>query len=176
MRRVPLRMARALGRATRRSKLVPPIYIAVVFFLLPIVLLLISSCFEKKSIGFTVLGSFIVIFFLLAAIRFGVWWKYQDGQTKCLAMLDKRTDMSECKKTLPEDMKSLKKNMELVKSKVLEICEHTGVPAEFDEAEEPAELKQLDNDEGEEGTDESDGPAKPDDVDGHNVKESIMSA
>jgi sodium-dependent phosphate cotransporter len=115
-------MARALGRATRRSKLVPPIYIAVVFFILPICLLLISSCFEQKTIGFTVMGSFIVIAIIVFCLRFAFWWKYQDGKNKCLAKLDKRTDMTECKKTLPDDMKALKKNMELanrLKDKIL---------------------------------------------------------
>lgn len=178
MRRVPLAMARALGKATRRSKLVPPIYIAVVFFLLPIFLLLISACFEKESVGFTVLGSFIVIAIVLGAIRFGFWWKYQDGKNKCLAKLDKRTDMSECKKTLPEDMKYLKKTMEVMKLKVNDICEHIGVDVLDEEETEPV-LKTLDNDEkeegsGEEGTDESDGPIKPTDEGHHNA--SVISA
>ena len=184
MRRVPLNMARALGRATRRSKLVPPIYIGVVFFLLPVVLLAISACFEKKTVGFTVLGSFIVLFIGLAAIRFAFWWKYQDGKNKCLARLDKRTEMTDCKKTLPADMKYLMKNMELMKLKVNEICEHTGMEVLNDEESEPI-LKQLDNDEkdegsGEEGTDESDGPNKPTSMDDHaeehRAKESIISA
>ena len=171
MRRVPLNMARALGRATRRSKLVPPIYIAVVFFILPLFLLAISACFEKKTTGFTVLGSFIVIAILLGAIRFGLWWKYQDGKAKCLARLDKRTDMTECKKTLPSDMNYLKKSMELMKLKVNEICEHTGLDVLDEEETEPV-LKALDNDKeeegsAEEGTDESDAPMKPIDEDKH---------
>lgn len=168
MRRIPLRMARALGRATRRSKLVPPIYLFVAFFLVPICLLLISSCFQRGTVGFTVLGSFIVIICLLAAIRFAVWWRYQDGAAKCLAKLDARTEMTECKKTLPADMKALKKNAELTKKltiKIDEICEHTGLPQGDWEMEEeetgPETLKKLGDDE--EGTDDSEDVIKPQD-------------
>lgn len=185
MRRFILNMARALGKATRRSKLVPPIYIGIVFFLLPIFLLLISSCFERKTIGFTVLGSFIVVFVILSAVRFAFWWKYQDGKSKCLARLDARTDMTECRKTLPADMKYLKSNMELMKRKVNEICEYTGVPNDdTEDGEVNPSLKQLAHDEkeessGGEGTDESDGPTQlllGDNAEEHNPKGSIMSA
>ena len=172
-------MARALGKATRRSKLVPPIYLFVAFFLIPICLLLISSCFQRKTVGFTVLGSFIVIICLLAIIRFAVWWRYQDGAAKCLKKMDARTDMSECKKTLPEDMKALKKNAELTKKltlKIDEICEHTGLPQgdwEMEE-EEAAPLKELADDE-EEVTDDSEEVAKPQ-ADREFAESGVMSA
>mmetsp|Transcript_18013 Transcript_18013/g.36825 ORF Transcript_18013/g.36825 Transcript_18013/m.36825 type:complete len:613 (+) Transcript_18013:1923-3761(+) len=121
MRRVPLRGARALGRATRRSRLVPPIYIIVVFFVIPLLLLGLSSLFMQKTVGFTVLGSFLVIGVVLGIARFIWWWKKQEGLQKCLACLDRRTDMNNTMKTLPEDMQFLK-------SKVSLLAEHTGLP------------------------------------------------
>ncbi|EED90301.1 sodium phosphate cotransporter, partial [Thalassiosira pseudonana CCMP1335] len=72
MRKIPLNGARALGRATRRSKLVPPIYIILVFFVIPLLLLAISSLFEQKTVGFTVLGSFIVVIVAAGIAKF-VW-------------------------------------------------------------------------------------------------------
>ncbi|EED89425.1 sodium phosphate cotransporter, Na/Pi cotransport system protein [Thalassiosira pseudonana CCMP1335] len=129
MRKVPLNGARALGRATRRSKLVPPIYIIIVFFVIPLVLLGISALFEQKTVGFTVLGSFVVIGVVLGIARFVWWWKKQDGHQACLDCLDKRTAMNECKATLPEDMKFLKQ-------KVARLSEHTGLPEDEEEAEE----------------------------------------
>mmetsp|Transcript_22785 Transcript_22785/g.45666 ORF Transcript_22785/g.45666 Transcript_22785/m.45666 type:complete len:616 (-) Transcript_22785:184-2031(-) len=121
MRRIPLRGARALGRATRRSRLVPPIYIIVVFFVIPLLLLGLSSLFMQKTVGFTVLGSFLVIGVVLGIARFIWWWKKQEGLQKCLACLDRRTDMNNTMKTLPEDMQFLK-------SKVSLLAEHTGLP------------------------------------------------
>ncbi|KAL7447677.1 hypothetical protein ACHAXS_000061, partial [Conticribra weissflogii] len=43
MRKVPLNGARALGRATRRSRFIPPIYIIIVFFVIPLLLLGLSA-------------------------------------------------------------------------------------------------------------------------------------
>lgn len=93
--------------------------------------------------------------------------------------MDARTDMSECKKTLPEDMKALKKNAELTKKltlKIDEICEHTGLPQgdwEMEE-EEAAPLKELADDE-EEVTDDSEEVAKPQ-ADREFAESGVMSA
>ena len=129
MRRVPLKGAKALGRATRRSRLVPPIYIVFVFFVIPLLLLGISSLFEKKTVGFTVLGSFVVIAVALGIIRFVWWWMRQDGRAKCLECLDRREAYNKTMKTLPQDMEFLKK-------KVTQLSEHTGLPDDVEEDEE----------------------------------------
>ncbi|KAL7462068.1 hypothetical protein ACHAXS_002468 [Conticribra weissflogii] len=138
MRKVPLNGARALGRATRRSRLVPPIYILVVFFLIPLVLLGLSSLFMQKTVGFTVLGSFLVIGVILGIARFVWWWKKQEGQQKCLDCLDRRQAMNQAKATLPEDMQYLK-------SKVAQLVEHTGLPADEEAAAESEPQKELDD-------------------------------
>ncbi|KAL7522571.1 hypothetical protein ACHAWX_007295 [Stephanocyclus meneghinianus] len=121
MRRVPLNGARALGRATRRSKLIPAVYIVTVFIIIPVLLLGIDALFEQHSVGFTVLGSFIVILIILLSLRFIWWWHKQDGKDKTWKYLDRRTIISNTRKTLPEDM-------EFLKSKVRQLCEHTGLP------------------------------------------------
>jgi sodium-dependent phosphate cotransporter len=132
MRKVPLNGARALGRATRRSKLVPVIYIIVVFFCLPLILLALSAIFEKKTVGFTVLGSFLVIFIAGLIFRFTWWWKKQNGKQSCLKWLDTREALKQTQATLPDDMQFLK-------SKVMQLCEHTGLPQE-EPVEDPTEF------------------------------------
>lgn len=129
--KVPLEGARALGRATRRSKIVPLVYIILVFFVAPLLLLALSAMFEQKTVGFTVLGSFLVIFILFVTLRFVWWWKKQNGKATCLNWLDRREEMNQVKSTLPEDMKFLK-------SKINQLCDHTGLPSDYDNGTEAA--------------------------------------
>ena len=141
MRKVPLEGARALGKWTRRSKLIPPIYIVMVFFVIPLLLLGLSELFMQKTVGLTVLGSLLVVFIAYGIARFVWWWKRQEGRDKFLACLDRRHQMEECNKTLPEDMIYLK-------NKVGQLVEHTGLPEDEEEGIEVAG-KELS-----EGTDE----------------------
>jgi len=138
MRKVPLEGARALGKWTRRSRAIPPIYIVIVFFVIPIGLLLLSSLFQIGSVGFTVLGVFLVILVVAGILKFVWYWKKQEGRAKFLAWLDKRQIMNDCKATLPEDMQFLK-------SKVEQLVEHTGLPE--DEETDDLELKPIDEEE-----------------------------
>lgn len=126
MRKVPLEGARALGKWTRRSKAIPPIYIIMVFFVIPLLLLGLSELFMQKTVGFTVLGALIVVFAIYGIARFVWWWKRQEGRDKFLACLDRRQQMEACKKTLPADMIYLK-------SKVGQLVEHTGLPEDEEE-------------------------------------------
>ena len=137
MRKVPLEGARALGKATRRSKLVPPVYLILVFFCAPLILLGLSAMFEQKTVGFTVLGSFMVIFIALLILRFVYWWKKQDGRASCFAWLDKREALKNTNATLPEDMIALK-------NKVNQLCEHTGLPVEEEEEMAADPVKEVD--------------------------------
>ncbi|EJK49210.1 hypothetical protein THAOC_31943 [Thalassiosira oceanica] len=121
MRRVPLEGARALGKWTRKSKAIPPIYVIVVFFICPLLLLGLSALFMQKTTAFTTLGSLIVVAVIAAIARFIWFWKKQDGRQKFIDCLDRRQVMSDTIKTLPEDMVMLK-------SKVGQLAEHTGLP------------------------------------------------
>ena len=62
MRKVPLEGARALGRWTRRSRAIPPIYVITVFFVIPLLLLGLSELFQQNTVGYTVLGALICVF------------------------------------------------------------------------------------------------------------------
>ncbi|KAL7531668.1 hypothetical protein ACHAXR_004169 [Thalassiosira sp. AJA248-18] len=126
MRKVPLEGARALGKWTRRSRSIPPIYIVIVFFVIPLLLLGLSELFQQKTTGYTVLGSFLVILMVYLIAKFVWFWKKQDGREKFINWLDKRRSMSDTMKTLPEDMQFLK-------SKVDQLAEHTGLPEDEEE-------------------------------------------
>merc|ERR1712060_466597 len=125
MRRVPLEGARSLGKWTRKSRLIPPIYILIVFFVIPLILLGLSELFIKDSVGYTVLGAFLVVIMAYGLGRFIWFWKKQDGRRRFLACLDRRKAMSDAKKSLPEDMQDLK-------SKVEQVVEHTGIATDED--------------------------------------------
>jgi sodium-dependent phosphate cotransporter len=137
MRKVPLEGARALGKWTRRSRSIPAIYIIIVFFVIPLLLLGLSELFQQKTVGYTVLGSFCVILVAAAIAKFVWFWMKQDGKEKFLNCLDKRNAMQEAKKTLPEDMQYLK-------SKVEQLVEHTGLPEDEEEDVEVEALKPVD--------------------------------
>jgi sodium-dependent phosphate cotransporter len=139
MRRVPLNGARELGKWTRRSKLVPPIYIIMVFFVCPLLLLGLSELFIQKKVGWTVLGTMIVIVVFLGILRFVWWWRRQGGRAKFIDCLEKRGVRSAAMATLPEDMQYLK-------SKVAQLAEHTGLPEdEVADEEKPAASEGTDD-------------------------------
>mmetsp|Transcript_28970 Transcript_28970/g.52960 ORF Transcript_28970/g.52960 Transcript_28970/m.52960 type:complete len:625 (+) Transcript_28970:168-2042(+) len=126
MRMIPLNGAKALGKWTQRSRLVPPIYILVAFFIIPLGLLGLSALFAEKTTGFTVLGAFLVILVAAGIARFVWWWLKQEGRAKFITFLDTRSAMAETKRTLPEDMQYLK-------AKVSQLAEHTGLPEDEEE-------------------------------------------
>jgi len=142
MRKVPLEGARALGKWTRRSRSIPAIYIIIVFFVIPLLLLGLSELFSTGTVGFTTLGAMLVVFILYLILKGIWWWKKMDGREKFLNFLDKRQAMSKTKATLPEDMQYLK-------MKVGQLVEHTGLPEDEEEGVEGEEmpLKPVDEEE-----------------------------
>jgi sodium-dependent phosphate cotransporter len=145
MRRIPLNGARELGKWTRRSRLVPPIYIIMVFFIAPLLLLGISELFVQKKVGWSVLGAIIVIALFLGILRFAWWWRRQEGREKFIDCLEKRGVRSAAVASLPEDMQYLK-------GKVAQLAEHTGLPEDEVADEEKAGAS--------EGTDQADAEAE----------------
>ena len=129
MRRVPLEGARSLGKWTRKSRAIPPIYVILVFFISPLLLLGLSTLFMQDTVAFTTLGSLIVVAVILAIARFIWFWKKQDGRQRFIDCLDRRQAMIDTKKTLPEDMVMLK-------AKVAQLAEHTGLPEDEEAIEE----------------------------------------
>lgn len=146
MRRIPLGAARKLGKATRVWRGFPIVYILVMFFLLPLVLLGLSTCFEQKTKGFTVLGSFLVIGILLGILYFLFWWFKRDGKHKCISCMGERQRRREASKGLPDDMDYIKKELERLR-------DHTGLAEdeeEIDEEKAGDDEKQLETSEEEE--------------------------
>jgi len=121
MRRVPLNMARTLGKGTRWWRGLPALYIGVCFFALPLLLLGISYLFTTGSAGFTALGSIIVIGCGLGLIYFIYWWNWMDGKTATKVCFRKRESRRKVQETLPEDM-------EWLKTKVNGLIDHTCMP------------------------------------------------
>lgn len=136
MRRVPLAMARKLGKITRMWRFFPVVYIIVMFFCMPLLLLGLSTCFEQDSKGFTVLGSFLVIIIVIM-IAYGVfWWFKRDGREKCVNCLKDRQRRKDAEQALPDDMEFLKKE-------VTRLREHTGLGEDEEEGDEEEGGKKL---------------------------------
>lgn len=90
MRAVPIRMCKALGRATRWWRGFPFLYIAVVFFLMPLVLLGLSSLFISDSKALVTLGSLLTTFVVLFLAKFLWWWFKRDGNAITQANFKRR--------------------------------------------------------------------------------------
>jgi len=70
MRRIPIAGAKGLGTATRWWRGFPVLYIAVAFFLIPLILLGISSLFTNSRAGAIAFGALIVIFLAFFLLKF----------------------------------------------------------------------------------------------------------
>jgi len=123
MRRIPLNMARMLGKTTRIWRGFPLVYILVVFFVIPGILLGISAFFTQDSVGFTVLGSFVVIAVVGGIIYSVFWWRYRDGKAKCFTCMEQRQRRKTTFQHLPDDM-------DYLKSEIAKLKDHTGLPDE----------------------------------------------
>jgi len=121
MRRIPLSAARSLGASTRVWRGFPVVYIIVAFFIIPLLLLGLSSLFSQGSKGYTVLGTFIVIVAAFV-IAFFVYKWYKGGlKESTVEGFERRQRKSEAIQSLPDDMEELK-------AEVARLREHTGLP------------------------------------------------
>lgn len=120
MRNIPLNCARQLGKATRSYKLFPLIYILVLYFGVPAILIGISTLFEEDTKAYTALGTMLVLFTALSMAYFVHWWKYKEGKEKTLTCLATRQEKQDTIDALPEDMAYLKSELARLKS-------HTGL-------------------------------------------------
>mgnify|MGYP001026045536 CR=1 FL=1 len=115
MRRVPLAMARALGKATRWWRGFPFLYIATVFFIIPLILLGLSSLFVSSSKALVTLGVLLLVILILGAAKFFYWWFRKDGRAITEASFKRRqfkkdvmTAIIDEWNPLVEDVKNLK--------------------------------------------------------------------
>jgi sodium-dependent phosphate cotransporter len=126
MRAVPLHVARQLGKGTRIWKGFPLVYIIVMFFLVPVLFLGLSSLFTQNSKGLTVLGAFITIILFFFAVYMAYYCQYKGGKENCYDCMVARDARSSAMQSLPEDM-------EFLKAKIIQLSEHTGLPDDVEE-------------------------------------------
>jgi solute carrier family 34 (sodium-dependent phosphate cotransporter) len=117
--RFPLFSARQLGKATRHWKGFPVTYVVGIYYLGPIIILGISSLFQKKSKGFVVLGAFLTFVLAFVLLWYVYWFFRRNGREQLIAGIEQREKRKAALATLPEDMAYLK-------AAVDELMLHTG--------------------------------------------------
>jgi hypothetical protein len=101
----------------------PLLYIGVVFFLIPLLLLGISALFTGSGKGNKAFGSIIVIALILVLIRFLWWWFRQDGMAKTRTCFQARQNKREVMNAIPLEWNPLKNEVKRLKV-------YTGLPDE----------------------------------------------
>jgi sodium-dependent phosphate cotransporter len=120
LRNVPMHAARQLGKATRVWRGFPAVYILVMFFLVPLIFLGLSTLFTQGSVGLTTLGAILTVALALLAVWFVYWWRFSNGKESCHVCLTNRQRRREVNETLPDDM-------EYLKAQIKALSEHTGL-------------------------------------------------
>jgi len=118
MRNLIFRFSRMLGRATRHWRSFPILFIVLMFFLLPLLLFGISACFEKKTTGFTALGTFLIIVIVSGCLYFWLWWSCRGGRGRCLDCIERRQRKAAAIQALADDMDYLKVDTEWCKNEI----------------------------------------------------------
>merc|ERR1712110_1237421 len=128
MRNIPLNLAIGLGKTTRVWRGFPIVYLLLAFGIIPLLLLGLSSLFSQGSKGFTVLGSLITVLLVLFVVYIVYKW-YKGGlKESTLSSFEAREKKSNAIKALPDDM-------DYVKSEIVRLREHTGLPEPVPEKE-----------------------------------------
>lgn len=143
MRNIVFRMARALGMATREWRAFPMIFIPVVFLLVPLLLLGISTCFEKGSKGFTALGVFILLIVVGVVLYMWVWWRFRDGKASFKKGIERRRRQAAAQKALADDMDYLKVDLEWCKNEIGRLKDFAGMAIQRLEEGRQQEIEQI---------------------------------
>lgn len=120
MRKFPLNAAKQLGKVTRSWRGFPIVYILIVFGLIPLLLLGLSSLFNQGSKGFTVLGSFLTVILILLIALFAYKWMKGGLKESTIERFATRERKNKAVVALPDDM-------DYVKSELVRLREHTGL-------------------------------------------------
>ncbi|KAL7561531.1 hypothetical protein ACA910_022685 [Epithemia clementina (nom. ined.)] len=121
MRSIPRYAAQQLGKGTRLWRGFPLVYIAVMFFLVPLVFLGLSALFEKDSKGLTVLGAFLVSILGITLIWLFYWCQCQNGREVCALCFKARERRRVALQDLPD-------TLDYMMDKISALIEHTGLP------------------------------------------------
>jgi uncharacterized membrane protein len=123
---VILNLAKLVGNATRQMKIFPILFIIIMYFVIPLLLLGISSCFEVHETGYTALGSFLVMIILGIVGYFLVWWKCQSGKLKFQEWIERRERRAAAIQALTDDLDYLKVDTEWCKNEIYRIKDFAG--------------------------------------------------
>lgn len=118
MRRIPLHMARQLGKGTRLWKGFPVVYILLVFLLFPLGLLGLSTMFASKVIAQVAIASIILALLLLGLAVLIYWLNWKGGRWVIGNMFKKRQRKADTMETLAYDQVWMQR-------KIRELQEHT---------------------------------------------------
>lgn len=111
-------MCKALGKATRWWRGFPFLYIAVVFFLLPLILLGLSSLFVSDSKALVTLGSLLLVFAVLFFVKFMWWWFKRDGRAITEASFKRRQYKKDVMTRILDEWDPLVKTVQEMKSDI----------------------------------------------------------
>ncbi len=89
-RRIPIRAAERLGEFAFVSKVIPVLYIFLVFFFLPACLLCLSLLFTLAGTGGVIAGSILTVLLFGVLVAFGYWFKRKGGSKKLDAWMSAR--------------------------------------------------------------------------------------
>merc|ERR1711904_390652 len=117
MRRIPLNMARQLGKATRLWKGFQIVYILITFVAIPLLLMGLSSLFGQGKSGI-IAGSIIVVVLVLSIAVLIYWLNFRNGRRVVATFLRKRQHHSDTLETLPYDIIYIER-------KIKELQDHT---------------------------------------------------
>jgi hypothetical protein len=96
------------------------------YFVLPLLVLGISSCFEKGTKGFTALGAFLLFLVFSAGVCFCVWWFWRDGKTKFQDYIQRKQRKAAAMEALADDLDYLKVDTEWCKNEIGRIKDFSG--------------------------------------------------
>lgn len=128
MRRFVCSSAKKLGVITRYWRSFPVFFIVLVFFAVPLLLLGISTCFEKKSKGFTALGMIVIVIVAIGIIGFWSWWRFRSGKSKCLSFLSRRRRRKVALETVADDLDFMRVDIEYCKKEIAHIKDVSKMP------------------------------------------------
>jgi sodium-dependent phosphate cotransporter len=126
MRRFILRECTFVGKLTHHWRGFPVVFITNMYFLLPLLVLGISSCFEKGTKGFTALGAFLLFLVFSAGVYFCVWWFWRDGKTKFQDYIQRKQRKAAAMEALADDLDYLKVDTEWCKNEIGRIKDFAG--------------------------------------------------
>lgn len=129
MRRFVFWLGSLVGKATESWRGFPVAFIVTMFFVLPLVLLGLSVCFEQQSKGFTALGVFLILLIVWAILYFVFWWRYRNGKASCKSCIRRRQRKKAAIEALADDMDYLKVDMEYCKNEIGRLKDFAGMAA-----------------------------------------------